>query len=302
MPSDLDSVSVFLAVAELRSFRAAAQRLGVTGSAVSQTVRDLEARVGVALLQRTTRSVALTEAGEQLYASARPALADVRATLAALEEHRRRPAGMLRLNVSSIAESFLGSGVLAEFLAAYPDITLDVVIDDEDRDLVAHGFDAGVRLGEVIDADMVAVSVSAPQRQVVVGTPAYFARRGTPRHPRDLLQHDCVGWRPPGSTTPYRWEFTEKRKEFEVAVEPRVRTNDMLLMVRLALDGVGLSTGMEETFRVYLERKQLVTVLDAFCEPFPGFFLCYPKQTQTPSKLRALSDFLRKRMKAARTR
>jgi DNA-binding transcriptional LysR family regulator len=178
MRDDLGGLAAFLAVAEKRSFRAAGEALGVTPSAVSQTVRQLEERLGLQLFSRTTRSVALTEAGEHLEASLRPAFADVRTALESLNELRSRPAGTLRLNVYSVAEGFLSKGLLAEFLAEYPDIKLDVAIDDSDMDIVREGFDAGVRLGEVLAQDMVAVAVSPPQRQIVVGSP------GPPTPPR----------------------------------------------------------------------------------------------------------------------
>ena len=201
---DLGGLAAFLAVADKRSFRAASEELGVTASAVSQAVRQLEERLGLPLFARTTRSVALTEAGRHLYDGLRPAFADVETTLQSLNELRSRPAGTLRLNVYSVAECFLSEGTLAEFLAEYPDVELEVMIDDSDTDIVAHGFDAGVRLGEVVAQDMVAVRVSEEQRQLVAGSPRYFATHGKPKHPRDLHAHSCIGWRMLGSASPYR--------------------------------------------------------------------------------------------------
>ena len=295
--ADLAGIEVFVAVAELRSFRAAGALLGVTGSAISQTVRLLEDRMGVALLQRTTRSVAMTEAGERLYQGVKPALADMRASIDSLEHLRSRPAGTLRLTVSSIAETFLNESTIADFLNEYPEVRLDIVIDDGATDIVAEGYDAGVRLGEVVVEDMVAIRVSPDQRQLVVGAPAYFARHGRPKHPRDLHAHACIGWRHISAGTPYRWEFTDKGKEFEVSIEARVNTTDMGLMTRLAVAGVGVTIGLEDSFVPYLRRKELVSVLEPYCEPFPGFFLYYPKRPQTPLKLKALADFLRRRSK-----
>lgn len=304
MSDDLSRLGAFLAVAETRSFRAASERLGVTASAVSQTVRQLEESLGLALFARTTRSVALTEAGEHLFAGVRPALADVRQALESLESLRGRPAGKLRLNVASIAESFLAEETVAAFLAEHPDIKLDVAIDDGDVDLVADGFDAAVRLGEVIAKDMVAVAVSGEQRQLVVGSPKYFASRPKPKHPRDLHAHVCIGWRRFTKPAPYLWEFTEDGRDFEIAIDARVNTNDANLMRRLALDGVGLTIGMEDTLRPYFERGELVPVLEKFCPPFPGFFLHYPYPSggAAPPKLKALVEFLRKRIRPPKRR
>ena len=289
----LEGLTVFLAVAETRSFRAASERLGVTRSAVSQAFQRLEDRLGVALAQRTTRSVRLTEAGEQLYATARPAVEDLGAALQATRELRGRPAGRLRLCVSSIAESFLKGPALAGFLAAHPAVGLDITVTDAEFDIVREGYDAGVRLGELIEQDMIAVPVSAEQRQVTVGSPEYLASHGTPAHPRDLVDHLCIGWRPNAEVAPYRWEYSESGRDFDVAVEPRVTTNDMNVMIRLACAHAGLTFGMEETFQPYLERGELVTVLDAFLPPFPGFYLFFPKRQHQPAKLRALIDYFR---------
>ena len=294
MHADLPGIAVFLALAEASSFRLAAERLGVTRSAVSQSLRRLEDRLGVELVSRTTRSVRLTEAGEALHGRVRPALAEVGAALEAVRQLRGRPGGTLRLSVSSIAESFLSGELLGSFLTAHPGIRLDVAISDEEFDIVAAGFDAGVRLGEVIEADMVAVPVSGPQRQLVVGSPAYVARHGMPAHPRDLPKHACIGWRPSPDVAPYRWEFAEAGREFAVDVALRVTTGDMALMIRLALSGAGLTFGMEESFRPYLARGELVPMLEAYLPRFPGFFLYYPQRERQPAKLRALVEHLRR--------
>jgi DNA-binding transcriptional LysR family regulator len=295
MDTDLTGITVFVTVAEARSFRVASERLGVTRSAVSQAIRRLEERMGVALVQRTTRSVHLTEAGERLYEAVHPALADVSTAIQAVGEMREKPNGLLRVTVSSIAERFLGGSLLAGFLAAYPDIRLDLTLSDEEFDIVAEGYDAGVRLGEVIEQDMIAISVSGEQRQMVVGSSDYVAQHGVPAHPRDLPEHHCIGWRPSPQVAPYRWEFTEHGRDFDVAVNPRVTANDMGIMIRLACAGAGLTFGMEETFRPYIARGELVPMLEEFCPPFPGFFLYYPNRRNMPLKLRALVDYLRQR-------
>lgn len=295
MTSDLSGLTIFIAVAETLSFRQAGERLGLTRSAVSQAIRRLERRLGLALVERTTRSVRLTEAGEGLYADLRPALEGVDAAVRGAVEWGARPGGLLRLVVSTIAESFLSGPTLAGFLAQHPDIRLDLLVTDEEFDIVAKGFDAGVRLGEVIEQDMIAVPVSGDQRQFVVASPDYVAARGVPAHPRDLPGYDCIGWRPRPGEAPYRWEFTENGRDFDVAVDPRVTTNDMGQMVRLALAGAGYTFGMEETFAPHLERGDLVSVLDDFSAPFAGFHLFYPRRMPQPPKVRALSDYLRGR-------
>ncbi|MCB8819429.1 LysR family transcriptional regulator [Microvirga rosea] len=295
MTPDLAGITVFVTVAEAHSFRVASERLGVTRSAVSQAIRRLEERMGVALVQRTTRSVRLTEAGERLYQSVRPALNDLGTAMEALGEMREQPSGLVRLTVSSIAERFLSGSLLAGFLATYPNISLDITVTDEVFDIVAEGFDAGVRLGEVIERDMIAIPVSDEQRQVVIASSDYLAKHEPPAHPRDLPKHLCIGWRPNPRVQPYRWEFTESGRDFAVDVNPRVTTNDMRVMIQLACAGAGLTFGMEETFRPYIARAELVPLLEEFCPPFPGFFLYYPSRRNLPLKLRVLVDYLRKR-------
>lgn len=295
MRSEVASLEVFLAVAEKRSFRAAGEVLGVTASAVSQTVQKLEERLEVQLFTRTTRSVALTEAGEHLRAGLRPAFAQLRETVSSLGELKGRPAGLLRLNVSSVAEAIFSEGVLAAFLARYPDIRLDLAVDDTGTDIVEEGFDAGIQLGEVIAQDMVAVNITREERQIIVASPRYLAAHGTPKRPRDLHQHACIGWRVYSRPAPYRWELTENGRDIELAIDARVDTNEMAVMVRLALDGVGIASGLERTWAPHLASGKLVTLLDRYCAPFPGFFLYYPRRTRVPLKLRALIDFLKER-------
>lgn len=302
MSLDLNQISVFLAVAEAKSFRVAAERLGVTRSAVSQAIRKMEDRMGVALLQRTTRSVSLTEAGLRLHERVAPAIAEVEDALDTARDTPKQPTGQLRLAVSSIAERFISGPLLANFTLAYPGIQLDVTVTDAEFDIVAEGFDAGVRLGEVIEQDMIAVPVSAEQRQVVVAAPSYLERFGAPQHPSELTQHCCIGWRPAPDVAPYRWEFEENGREFDVAVNPRITTNDMWVMVRTACAGGGLTFGMEELFRPYLARGELVTLLDAYLPPFPGFFLYFPDRRNLPPKLRALIDHVRYRTSAENRR
>ena len=244
-------------------------------------------------VQRTTRSVRLTEAGERLYVAVRPALDEVRAAVQAVGELADQPRGTLRLHVASAAERFLGGPVLEGFLRSYPEVRLELTVSDEPADIVAEGYDAGVRLGEVIDQDMVAVAVSGPLRLIVVGSPAYFASHPAPEHPRELAAHVCINWRGRAGAAPYRWEFTEDGHDFSVAVEARVVTNDVPLMLRLASAGFGIMICFEELVRPYIERGELVTVLEQYCTPFPGFYLYYPQRRHAPPPLRALVDYLR---------
>ncbi|GLR92830.1 MULTISPECIES: LysR family transcriptional regulator [Bradyrhizobium] len=295
MTTDLNLVAVFIAVAEAKSFRGAAERLGVTRSAVSQAIRRMEDRLGVALVQRTPRSVSLTEAGMRLHQRVAPAVAEVEQAIDGARDRDAQPTGQLRLAVSSIAERFIRGPLLAEFAHANPGVQVDVTVTDEEFDIVAEGYDAGVRLGEVIEQDMIAVPVSGDQRQLVVAAPAYLERFGAPSHPRELSQHCCIGWRPAPHVAPYRWEFGEAGREFDVAVNPRITTNDMWVMVRTACAGGGLTFGMEETFRPYIERGELVPVLEAYCPFFPGFFLYFPDRRNLPPKLRSLIDHVRYR-------
>ena len=293
MAMDLNLLRMFLAVAETASFRAAADALGVTRSAVSQGIRRLEDGLGVALVQRSTRSVRLTEAGARLH---RQVVGPLRTVAAALEDAPGDgpPRGLLRVNVSSIAERFLSGELVARFVEAHPGITLDVTVSDDPIDLVAGGFDAGVRLGEVIEQDMVAVPLTGPQRQVAVAAPAYLERHGQPRHPCELVNHRCIGWRPAPEVAAYRWEFSEDGREFEVDVGAQVTTNDLRLMLRTALAGGGISFGLEENYRQWLRSGELVALLGDYLPEFDGFYLYYPNRHNQPPKLRALVEHVRR--------
>jgi DNA-binding transcriptional LysR family regulator len=293
MAEELDGMATFVAVADAKGFRAAGDRLGVTHSAVSQAVRRLEARLGVALLRRSTRSIHLTDAGVRLYEALRPALHNVRAAVAEVREKGDEPRGLLRLHSSRAAETMFGESLLSGFLRAYPQIQLDLVVSDVPVDIVADGYDAGIQLGEVIDKDMVAVRVTGELRLVVVGSPSYFARHGVPRHPRDLIQHECLNWHPTAAAPPYRWEFTENGREFSVAVSPRVLSTDAALNRRLVTAGIGITMAYKAHVRDALARGDLVAVLEKFCPPFPGYFLYYPQYRQASRVLRALIEHIR---------
>jgi len=292
MKVDLNLLPLFLAVAEEHNFRAAADRLGVTRSAVSQGMRRLEDVFGTALVLRTTRSVRLTEAGERLREALFQPLSDIGAALDRVASESE-PRGLLRIAVTSIAERFLSGPFIASFVEANPGVTIDVTVTDEEFDIVAAGYDAGVRLGDVIEKDMIAVALTGDQREAVVAAPAYLAAHGAPTHPRDLVNHRCIGWRPAPNVAPYRWEFEENGVPFDVAVEPQITTNDLRLMIRAALCGAGITFATRETFEPFLSTGELVPLLTEFLPPFPGFFLYFPQRRHMAPKMRALIEHWR---------
>jgi DNA-binding transcriptional LysR family regulator len=290
---DLNVLAAFLAVAEERSFTRAARRVGVSRSALSHAVRGLEERIGVRLLSRTTRSVAPTDAGEQLIGRLRPALGDVASVLDRIAEQRERPAGRVRLVVSPLAAAMVVAPKLGAFANAYPDVVLDVTTTNEMRlDLVAGHFDAGIHLGEFIERDMIAVRVSADQRAAIVASPGYFAVHAKPKSPRDLTRHRCLNFRH-GAGEIYRWEFDKGKESLAVAVDGPLIVDDVQLLIRAALDGVGLAFLMEQHAAPYLASGELVRVLEDWCPPFAGYFLYYPSRRQQPAALVALIETLR---------
>lgn len=292
MNDALDGIPVFLAVAEEKGFRAAGKRLGVSGSAVSHSLRRLEERLGIALVQRTTRSVRLTEAGTRLYSAVRPAFEEARAAVRAVGEMADQPRGTIRLRVAETAASFLSGRVIEEFLRAFPEIRIEVMGGGDGGDIVAEGYDAGIRLGEMIEQDMITVPVSGNLRLVVVGSPAYFATHPPPAHPRELVHHPCINRKPDPDALPYRWEFTEEGRDFAVAVNAQVLTNDVQLMLRLAISGVGLTILWESWSLPHVQRGELIPVLEEYSTPFPGFYLYYPSRRHTSPALRAFIDYL----------
>jgi DNA-binding transcriptional LysR family regulator len=290
--TNLGALSVFLTVAEERSFTRAAKRLGVSPSAVSHTMRELEEEMGVRLLSRTTRSVAPTEPGEHLLARLRPAFADIREALGQVSGLRNKPAGRVRLLVPRLATNTVLAPKLGEFVRDYPDIVLDVTTDDSRMDIVAEGFDAGIHFGEYIEKDMIAVRVSPDLRPVIVGSPRYLKPRARPKLPRDLVRHRCINFRH-GDAGLYRWEFEKGKKSLSVAVSGPLIVDDLGLVIRAALDGAGLAYMLEEDAAPHLASGGLVRVLEDWCQPFPGFFLYYPSRRQQPAALSAVIDALR---------
>jgi DNA-binding transcriptional LysR family regulator len=293
MRDELSDFVAFSEVAQERSFTAAARRLKVSTSALSRAIRGLEERVGVRLLARTTRSVAPTEAGERLLSHLRPAFSEVRTALEELGELRSRPAGTVRLLMPPTAASVILWPKLRTFTRKYADVSLDVTIDDSRLDLVAERFDAGIHLGEFIQQDMVVTRVSRDQRAAIVGAPSYFKRHPIPKTPRELTEHECIGYRL-GTAGIYRWEFEKRGKELTVDVTGPLVVDDMPLMIRAALDGLGLAfVAFEECVSAHIQSRRPVRVLEDWCVPFPGFFLYYPSRRHQPPGLAALIDALR---------
>jgi DNA-binding transcriptional LysR family regulator len=291
LPKDISSLTTFLAVAEERSFTRAAKRQGVSPSAISHAMRALEEELGVRLLARTTRSVALTEAGEELVGRLKPALMEIAEALDNIAGQRNRPGGRVRLLVPRLAISVLAPR-LNLLNSKYPDVVLDVTTDDSRRDIVADGFDVGIHFGEYIEKDMIAVRVSPDQRPAIVGSPAYFRSHPKPKEPRDLLQHVCINFRH-GAAGLYRWEFEKGKKELSVGVNGPLIVDDLGLVLRAALDGIGLAFVAESDVPEHLAEGTLIRVLQDWCQPYPGFFLYYPSRRQQTPALAALISTMR---------
>ncbi|HEY6561682.1 MAG TPA: LysR substrate-binding domain-containing protein [Polyangiaceae bacterium] len=283
-------LSEFLAVARHSSFRAAAAELGVTPAAVSQAIRTLETKTGLLLFQRTTRRVGLTEAGERLLARIRPAAAEIADAFEALAEMRSRPTGLLRLSVPRVALPLVIEPVLPEFRRAYPDVAVDIDVNDAAVDLTAHNLDAGIRIGESVERDMIAVRLTPDVRWSVLGSPAYFAARGRPRTPEDLTRHECIRYRFLTARAVYRWEFVRGSREFSVDASGSVTVNDGALMIVLARAGMGLIYTADLFAARELRAGELQPVLESFLPSSPGLFLYFPARTQMQPKLRAFID------------
>src|SRR5947207_2162341 len=290
---NLNVLASFLTVAEERSFTRAAKRLGVSRSALSHAVRGLEERLGVRLLARTTRSVAPTEAGDQLISHLRPALGEVESVLDRIVGLRERPTGRVRLLVTPLSATMVLAPKLVPFARRFPDIVLDVTTTQEGRtELVAAGFDAGIHLGESIQRDMVAVRVSRDHRLAIVASPGYFAEHPKPKSPHDLPSHRCINLRG-GSAGLYRWEFEKGGDTLAVDVSGPLIVDDADLMIRAAIDGLGLTFSFEEYVAPQIASGALVRVLEDWCPPFAGYFLYYPSRRQQPAALAALIETLR---------
>ncbi len=289
----LNALNEFLAVARRRSFAGAASELGISPSALSQAVRQLEAKLGVTLLSRTTRSVALTAAGRRLFEQAGPAMSQALEAIKAASARAGEVTGQIRLTAPALAVPFVINPVLPRFVALHPKVEVEVQVDSRLVDIVAEGFDAGIRLEEFLERDMVHVRLTEPFRFVVVGAASYLQRRGTPDEPRDLLAHDCIRIRSPTTGAMYVWEFERGKKTWRVPVRGPVITSDNLLMIAMAEAGVGLAYLPEPAVSARLKRGRLRLVLEPFAPRVPGLFLYFPSRTQVSPAFRAFVDTVR---------
>ena len=292
---ELGDLTAFLAVAEERSFTRAAARLGTSQSSLSQTVRRLEARLGLRLLARTTRSVAATEAGDQLIETLRPAFDEIDAKLTALSELREKPAGTIRITTSQHAAEAILWPAVARLLLNYPDLRVELSIDATLTDVVAERYDAGVRLGEQVAKDMIAVRIGPDMRMAVVGAPSYFAERPAPKTPHDLNHHTCINIRLPTLGGLYPWEFRKNGRELNVRVDGRLVFNEMPMVLRAAIEGFGLACVLEEQAAHLIAEGRLVRVLADWCPPFSGYHLYYPSRRQLSPAFAVLVEALRYR-------
>jgi len=290
---ELSDLAIFLAVAEARSFTRAAAHLGTSQSAVSQIVRRLEATMGLQLLTRTTRSVAPTEAGEQLVATLRPAFADIDARMAALSALRERPAGTVRITSSRHAAETLLWPAVGKLLTDYPEVAVEISIDSHLTDIIADRFDAGVRLGEQVAKDMIAVRIGPELRMAVVGAPSYFANHPRPQTPHDLTSHACINIRMATRGGLYTWEFGQGGRDLNVRVEGPLILNDVPMILQAASDGIGLACVMEDQADAMLRSGRLVRVLEDWCPPFSGYHLYYPDRRHLPPAFALLVEALR---------
>ncbi|AMN40122.1 LysR family transcriptional regulator [Rhodoplanes sp. Z2-YC6860] len=295
----LDGVEAFLSVARHRSFRKAAAELGVTPSAMSQAVRALEARVGAALFIRTTRSVGLTEAGERFLSRAKPAFEELVAASSAARDLGQRPTGLLRLTVPRGVVPVLLEPLIASFCQAYPEIEVEIAASEQSVDLAAEGFDAGIRMGQFIAADMVAVPLTPPFRLTIVGSPGYLSRKGRPKRPDDLRQHACLRMRRSNGALAH-WSFDDNGRPIEVAVSGPFIANDVPTMLGAAVEGLGLAQVPGPTAAGLVKAGKLVRVLEPFAPTTPGVFLYYPDRRQVLPKLRAFIEHIKSRPNSAR--
>lgn len=292
---DLVDLNAFLAIADERSFTRAAARLGTSQSALSHQLRRLEARLGVQLLARTTRSVTLTPAGENLLEGLRPAFDTIGASLGAVSVLRERPGGRIRITAPRHAATSLLWPALRRFVVDHPDIEIEVSVDTALRDLVSDRFDAGVRLGELVSDNMVAVRIGPDLRLAAVATPEYLAHSGIPTTPRDLTEHVCINFRLPGSGRIYAWEFEKRRQQMKVRVVGRLVFDDPDMVLRAALDGLGIAFLMEDQVSEMIRKRRLVRVLEDWCPAFSGYHLYYPTRRNNSAAFRLLIERLRYR-------
>ncbi|NEK16910.1 LysR family transcriptional regulator [Rhizobium leguminosarum] len=299
MPQDnnFNELVAFLTVARERSFTRAAAKLGVSQSALSQTVRGLEEKLGLRLLTRTTRSVSPTQAGERLLERVGPRFEEIQFEIAALSEMRERPAGTIRITAGEHPAISVLAPALARFLPDHPDINVEVIVDYGLTDIVAERYDAGIRLGEHLAKDMIAVRIGPEIYMAVVGAPAYFERHPRPDIPQDLTAHNCINMRLPTHGTIYPWEFEKDGRELRVRVEGQAVFNNIAMRIGAVLDGLGLAYMPEDQVQPYIEDGRLIRVLEDWCQSFPGYHLYYPNRRHASPAFTLFVDALRYRGK-----
>ncbi|HZR04182.1 MAG TPA: LysR family transcriptional regulator [Burkholderiales bacterium] len=290
--NQLDGLLAFCKVAQHRGFTAAAAELEVSPSALSQAIRLLESRLGVRLLHRTTRSVSLTEAGEAYFSRVSPALGQMLEAGEELNALQGRPAGTLRLNAARISTSMVLQPMLSGFLRANPHVHLELINDEGFVDIVKGGFDAGVRMGESLHRDMIAIPLGGPVTVAVVASPEYLGRHPAPRHPDDLTRHNCVRFRFAGTGAIYKWEFKIGERLVEYEVSGNLTISDTLFAVEAALEGIGLAYTFEQLALPRIRAKRLIRVLKSYSPTFPGFYLYYPSRRNQPTKLKAFIEYV----------
>jgi DNA-binding transcriptional LysR family regulator len=292
---ELGDLVAFLTVAEERSFTRAAAQLGTSQSSLSHTVRRLEERMGVRLLTRTTRNVVPTEAGEQMMETLRPAINDIKSRIDALSAMRQRPGGTIRITSSRLPAQAILMPKVKRLMADYPDINVEISVEQKFVDLVSERFDAGVRLGESIEKDMIAVRIGPELRMMVVGAPDYFTRNPKPQTPYDLTQHNCINLRLPTLGGLYAWEFERDGRPVNVRVDGQFICNDVPMIIDAALDGLGLACLPEDHLAPLVDKGSLVPVLEEWCVPFPGYHLYYPSRRLASPAFALLVEALRYR-------
>jgi DNA-binding transcriptional LysR family regulator len=294
MPREnFNDLAAFVAVAQGRSFTKAAAKLGVSQSALSQTIRSLETRLGVRLLTRTTRSIAPTAAGERLLQTISPRFEEIESALASLNELRDKPAGTIRITAGEHPALTVLQPALAKFLPQYRDIKVEIIVDYGLTDIVAEGFDAGVRLGEQVAKDMIAIRIGPNFRMAVVGAPSYFERHPIPKMPQDLTTHNCINIRLPTYGGLFPWDLEHDGREVNVRVEGQLVFNNIGLRLASALQGLGLAYMPEDHAIAHIEEGRLIRVLEDWCPPFPGYHLYYPSRRHSSPAFSLLLDALR---------
>ncbi|UXN07766.1 LysR family transcriptional regulator [Bartonella sp. HY761] len=292
---NLNDLVAFIAVAHEKSFTKAAAKLGVSQSALSQTIRNLEERLGIRLLMRTTRSVSPSEAGEKLLATLVPRFDDIEQELNNIKQMRDKPSGTIRISAGEHPAMTILQPAITAFLKKYPDIKIELVVDNSFIDIVRDRFDAGVRFGEAIDQDMVAVKIGPKQRMAIVATQQYFETYGKPVTPRELVHHNCINMRSATTGGFFQWEFEKNGRALNVHIDGQLTLSQLQLRVNAALDGAGLVYIPEDLVLEFIEQKRLIRVLDDWCEPFEGYYLYYPSKRQHMQAFNLFIDHIRYR-------